>query len=232
MSASNGTTKARILVVDDHPVVRDGLIRMISQQSDLMCCAEAGTVAETQSAIARHKPDLVILDLRLKNGDGLELIKCLRTQIPHLRILVLSQYETPLYVERALRAGAMGYVTKQEPAEEVLKAIRIVLSGEVYLTRGMAGLFLHKLTGSSPAALCYGVEDLTDRELHVLLLLGNGMSTRDIAGELGISVKTVETYRENIKHTLELHNASELINFATRWAGEQVSVSPEMLAHH
>src|SRR5262245_16655587 len=114
--------KSSILIVDDHPMVRDGLNRLISKQRDLMCCGEAATAAETQAAVARHKPDLVILDLRLKGSDGLELIKSLRAQVPDLRILILSQYEAPLYVERALRAGALGYVVKEQAADEVLDA--------------------------------------------------------------------------------------------------------------
>jgi DNA-binding NarL/FixJ family response regulator len=170
------------------------------------------------------------MDLRLKNGDGLELIKSLKAQIPHLRILVLSQYEAPEYAERALRAGAMGYVMKQEPADEVLNAIRTVLAGEVYLTRGMAGVFLRKLMVMAPKAISQGVKDLTDRELHVLALLGTGLSTREIAAELKRSVKTVETHRENIKQALSLQNAAELIHYATEWANEQIFLTPKILA--
>src|SRR5262249_48885325 len=117
---------ARVLIVDDHPMVREGLVRLISRQNDLVCCGEAGTVQETLGAVASQKPDLVILDLRLKGGDGLELIKSLKSQFPDLRILILSQYEAPLYAERALRAGALGYVVKEQAAEEVLTAIQTV----------------------------------------------------------------------------------------------------------
>lgn len=131
--------RARILVVDDHPMLREGLIRLIEQQGDLMCCGEAGTVAETQAAVARHRPDLVILDLRLKDGDGLELIKSLKSQFPDLRIVILSQFEAALYAERALRAGAKGYVCKEEPAEELMAAIRSVLNGNLYVGRRLAG---------------------------------------------------------------------------------------------
>src|SRR6476660_3621459 len=137
-------TQARILVVDDHPMVRDGLVRLISQHGDLACCGEAGSVSEALTAVAAQKPDLVILDLRLKGGDGLDLIKTLLAQWPELRILILSQYEAPLYAERALRAGALGYVVKQQTSDEILAAIRTVLAGEVHLTRGMAALLLHK----------------------------------------------------------------------------------------
>jgi DNA-binding NarL/FixJ family response regulator len=219
------TSVARILVVDDHPMIREGLVRLISRQSDLACCGEAGTVAETLSGVAAQKPDLVILDLRLKGGDGLELIKSLKSQYPDLRILILSQYEAPLYAERALRAGALGYVVKEQAAEEVLTAVRTVLAGQVYLTRGMAALLLHKFVGVTGKSTQNGVQDLTDRELHVLHLLGAGLSTREIAAELKLSFKTIETHRENIKRKLGLPGAAALIHYATNWNRQQMSLS-------
>jgi DNA-binding NarL/FixJ family response regulator len=225
MTAS--TTVARILVVDDHPMIREGLVRLIGRQSDLTCCGEAGTVAETLSGVAAQKPDLVILDLRLKGGDGLELIKSLKSQYPDLRILILSQYEAPLYAERALRAGALGYVVKEQAAEEVLTAVRTVLAGQVYLTRGMAALLLHKFVGVTGKTAQNGVQDLTDRELHVLHLLGGGMSTREIATELKLSFKTIETHRENIKRKLGLPGAAALIHYATNWNRQQMSISQD-----
>jgi DNA-binding NarL/FixJ family response regulator len=170
-----------------------------------------------------------ISDLRLKEGDGLELIKFLKSEMPDLRILILSQYEAPLYAERALRAGALGYVMKDQAAEEVLNAIRSVLAGEVYLTRGLAGLLLHKFVGPKPKENRIGVEQLTDRELHVLQLLGAGLSTREIASELNLSFKTIETHRENIKRKLQFRGASELIHYAIQWAREQVSLPPQIL---
>jgi DNA-binding NarL/FixJ family response regulator len=225
---TNQGTKSSILVVDDHPMVRDGLSRLISRQDDLVCCGEAGTVAEAQAAVARLKPDLAILDLRLKGGDGLELIKSLKLQYPDLRMLVLSQYEAPLYMERALKAGAMGYVVKEQAAEEILKAIRTVLQNEIFLTRGMAALLLKKLIGPGPKLSKPGAEPLTDRELHVLQLLGTGLSTREISVELHVSFKTVESHRENIKRKLGLRSASALVHYATEWAREQVSVRPSI----
>jgi DNA-binding NarL/FixJ family response regulator len=221
--------KTRVLVVDDHPMVREGLLRLISQQSDLECCGEAGTVAETQTAVSKLKPDLVILDLRLKSGDGLELIKALKAQEPGVRILVLSQYDASLYAERAFRAGALGYVVKEQGAEEVLSAIRTVMAGEVYVTQGMAAVLLHKLVRSAPRASGTGIESLTDRELHVLELLGAGLSTRKIAAELNISFKTIETHRENIKRKLNLPGATELLHFAAQWGRTQASLRPEVL---
>jgi two-component system, NarL family, response regulator NreC len=214
--------KARVLVVDDHPMMRAGLIQLINQQIDLACCGEAGTAAEAQAAVGRLKPDVVILDLRLKGGDGLELIKSLVSQFAGLRILVLTQYDAPHYVERALRAGALGYVVKEEAAEAVLGAVRAVLAGEVYLTRALAGRVLHTFIGSLPGTPRAGVEQLTDRELHVLQLLGAGFSTRKIATELMLSFKTIETHRENIKRKLGLRGAAELVHFASEWAREGV----------
>jgi len=141
-----------------------------------------------------------------------------------LRILILTQYDAPLYAERALRAGALGYVVKDQAPDEVLNAIRTVLSGEVYLTRAVAGLLLHKLVGGTTKTSRTGVEKLTDRELHVLQLLGAGLSTREIADHLNLSFKTVETHRENIKSKLGLDGAAELIHFANEWAREQGSL--------
>lgn len=228
-TATSLARKARILVVDDHPMMRSGLIRLLDQQPDLVCCGEAGSVSEGHQAVGRLKPDLVILDLLLKGGDGLDLAKSLRAQFPAVRILILSQYEAPLYIERALRAGAMGYVVKDQAAEELLTAIRTVLGGEVYLTRAMASRLLHTFVGATTNAARSGISQLTDRELHVLQLLGAGMSTREIAQELKLSFKTVETHRENIKRKLNLRGAAELVHYANDWAREQVMVPPQMV---
>lgn len=219
-------TATRILVVDDHPMIRDGLIRLIGLQSDLICCGEAGSVAETQSIVAKQKPDLAILDLRLKNADGLELIKSLKAQFPELKILVLSQCDGAIYAERALRAGALGYLDKEQAADEVLNAIRTVLAGSVYLTRGLAAMLLHKFVGSHSQGHRSDASPLTDRELHVLELLGSGMSTRAIAVALNLSFKTIETHRENIKHKLGLQGAAALVRYASEWARQQAPANP------
>jgi DNA-binding NarL/FixJ family response regulator len=222
--SSAASSKARILVVDDHPMVRDGLVQLISQHPDMVCCGEADSVATAQSSVDSKMPDLVILDLRLKGGDGLELIKMLRSQHPKLKILILSQYEAPMYAERALRAGALGYLVKEQAAEEVLQAIRTVLAGEVYLTKSMAAVLLQKMVGLKADHTRNGVEHLTDRELHVLNMLGAGFSTREIANELKLSFKTVETHRENIKRKLGLKTASALIHYASQWGRQKASL--------
>jgi len=209
--------KARILLVDDHPLVLTGLAQVINSQADLTVCAEASTPAATLSAVAEHQPDLVVLDLRLKEGDGLELIKILKGQFPDLRILVLSQFDEAVYAERVLRAGAQGYLMKDQATGELLNAIRTVLDGEVYLNRTMASRLLQKRFTGQTRPRAGRVEKLSDRELEVLMLLGAGMSTRRIARQLGLSVKTIETYREHLKDKLNLPDATELVHFATNW---------------
>jgi DNA-binding NarL/FixJ family response regulator len=219
--------KARILIVDDHPMLRSGLLCLIDQQPDLVCCAEAADVAEVWKAMSTQKPDLVILDLRLKSSDGLELIKSLRAQYPAVRILVLTQHAATIYVERVLRAGAHGFVAKEEAAQVILQAIRTVLAGEVYLTRAMAGLFLGRMMGTGAVVTGEDCARLSDRELHVMQLLGAGLSTRQVAAHLNLSFKTIETHRENIKRKLGLRGAAELVHFATRWARENVALESQ-----
>ncbi len=214
-------TKARILLVDDHPLMLVGLAQVINAESDLISCGEALSAAATVSAVNEQQPDLVVLDLRLKDGDGLELIKSFRQQFPALRILVLSQFEESLYAERVMRAGAHGYLMKDQATSELIGAIRTVLKGEVYLSRSLANQLLQKSLLSQAVPRTAGLEQLTDRELQVLMLIGTGMSTRKIAQDLHLSIKTVETYREHLKHKLKLAGTTELIHFATHWVGQQ-----------
>ena len=209
--------KAQVLVADDHPLVRSGLTQVLNQQPDLACCGGAEGHAEVLAAIEQSNPDILVLDLRLKSGDGLEFIKSLKSRFPGLPVLVLSQFDESLYAERALRAGAMGYVMKEQASEEVLEAIRTVLAGRIYVTPAMNSRILHKMVVSQPFSGDESVERLSDRELHVLQLLGTGMSTRHIAEHMHLSIKTVETYRENLKHKLLLANAEELVFFARQW---------------
>src|ERR1043165_6185992 len=159
-------TTARIMIADDHPLVRDGVALLISSQPNLTCCGQAGTAAETRILAAKYQPDLIILDLRLKDGDGMELIKILKTDHPALRIMILSQHTGEFYVERALRAGAVGYVSKEHAAEELLKAIHAVLAGEIYLERGMAAMLLRRFVGTPSQTAPGSVEQLTDCEMH------------------------------------------------------------------
>ena len=211
---------SRILVVDDHPVVREGFATVIKRQRDLICCGGVGSVEETYEAVARLRPDLVLLDLWLGGADGLELIKSLKSQFPLLRILVISFCDEAIYAERALRAGARGFVSKEQPPKEILTAIRTVLANELYVSPTIAQVMLHKSAGFRRESRERGGGMMTDRELQILQLLGGGMSTREIGNELGVSFKTVETHRENLKHKLGLRNAVELVCYATEWVQE------------
>jgi len=214
---SKPSKKPRVLVADDHPLFREGLVQLINRETDLCCCGETDTVAATQTAVASLKPDLLVLDLRLKDGDGLELIKTLKSRFPKLAILVVSQHDETLYAERALRAGARGYVMKEEAAEEVRLAVRTLLKGDLFVSRKMSVLALHKLLNNVADSRGNYIERLTDRELQVFQLLGAGKGTADIAGELKLSPKTIETHRENIKHKLGLRNAVDLLCHAVHW---------------
>lgn len=206
------------MVADDHPIVRDGLVQLINQQTDLICCAEAATQTEVFTSVAAHSPELLVLDLRLKDGDGLELIKSLKSQRPDLPVLVLSQFDEELYAERALRAGAMGYVMKEQASKEVVLAMRTVLQGKIYVTPTMTARLLQKAIATRPAPIATPDSgNLTDRELQVLQFLGSGLGTRQIAHEMHLSIKTVETYREHLKHKLNLRNAEELVYYARNW---------------
>jgi DNA-binding NarL/FixJ family response regulator len=209
--------QASILVVDDHPLVREGLSQIIKRQSDLIWCGEADSARTALDAVAAQKPDLVLLDLRLRSGDGLELIKDLILQHPSLLILVVSQCDEMLYAERALRAGARGYVMKEQATVEVLTAIRRILAGELYVSSRIAALALHKMIETRPKVHGPSIKNLTDRELQVLQLLGAGVSTKKIAAKLNLSFKTVETHRENIKHKMGLSDAAELVRYAMSW---------------
>jgi DNA-binding NarL/FixJ family response regulator len=218
MTATRNTSlcRKRILIADDHPLVREGLAQLINRQPDLLCCGESDSVASTQEKTTTFAPDLLVLDLRLGTGDGLELVKSLRKRFSFLPILVISQHDETLFAERALHAGAQGYVMKEEATDQIINAIRTVLSGGIHLSRKMSVLLLNKQL--EPCANNPGgpdVRSLSDRELHIFQLIGAGLSTHRIAEDLRLSVKTVETHRENIKHKLNLTNAQELVRSAS-----------------
>ena len=216
--------KHRIFLVDDHPVTREGLARLINHEPDLEVCGQAGTAARALPAIEALQPDLVVVDVSLTAGaSGLELIKDLAVRNARQQMLALSTHDESLYAERALRAGAKGYVMKQEPTEEVMRAMREILRGEIYLSKAMNERMLRKLTGTQAAPLASEIERLSDRELEVYRLLGQGRGTRQIAGELHLSISTVETYRTHIKEKLRLHSSPELVRHAVEWVHSQAS---------
>lgn len=206
----------RIVIVDDHPMVRERLAEIINREADMKVCGEAEDRPNALEVIGRELPDLAIVDLTLKRSNGLDLIKDLRAMHPGLRILVVSMQEENLYAERVIRAGAHGYITKQEATRKILEAIRMVLAGKVYLSDALSADILSRMVGKSKAPGS-SFELLTDRELQVFDLVGQGFGTRQIAEQLGLDVKTVETYRARIKDKLELKDASELLRKAIAW---------------
>ena len=211
----------RILLVDDHPIVRQGLAQLINQEKDLEVCGEAVDRAEALAAIKQQPPSLAVVDLSLRSSDGLDLIKDIREQAPGLPVLVLSMHDESVYAERALRAGARGYIMKQEALEKVLQAIHRILAGDIYLSEKMQMRLLRAVTSVHGDAGASPVARLSDRELEVFQLTGQGLGTREIAGRLGLSIKTVESHYARIKQKLNLRNATEVLQSATLWvAGE------------
>jgi len=209
-----------ILIVDAHPIVREGLAARISRQADLKVCGEAEDVADAMECVKTANPDLVIVDLSLKSGQGIDLIKRIKARAPDTKMLVSSMYDESLYAERALRAGALGYVNKQEMSEKIIDAIRQVLDGKIYLSQNMTERLLHRAVGSAPQLVQSPIESLSNRELEIFKMIGQGLPTRQIAAELHLSIKTVETHRENIKGKLDIHNGAELSKRAVHWVME------------
>jgi DNA-binding NarL/FixJ family response regulator len=210
----------KILIVDDHPIVREGLAARIARQPDLTLCGEAEDVADAMELVKTTQPDVAIIDLSLKSGQGLDLIKRIHACSASTKTLVCSMYDESLYAERALRAGALGYVNKQEMSEKIIEAIRHVLEGKIYLSPRMTERLLERAVGSSPQLVQSPIETLSDRELEIFKMIGQGRTTRQIAGELHLSIKTVETHRENIKSKLNILNAAELSREAVQWVME------------
>lgn len=210
-------SSTRILIIDDHPLVRLSLKGVIERERDLVVCGEAEDREQALAAVAASKPNLAIIDLTLKNSDGMELIKDLRHRYPKVQILVLSMHDEDLHAERAIRAGARGYITKQEAATKILVAIRQILKGEIYWSEKAAARVASKSVGRSRPSTGFPLDCLTDRELQVFELIGAGRSTRQIAATLHIDVSTVETYRARIKEKLNLKDALDLLQYAIRW---------------
>lgn len=214
-------SKAKIFLVDDHPLVREWLTNLIHQQSDLSVCGEAESAPEALEAISRLKPEIAIVDISLKSGSGIELIKNLKTVQPRVAVIVLSMHEEDLYAERALRAGARGYIMKRETARKVIAAIRQVLEGKLYLSERLTAMFAAKFVDAGAATISPSITQLSDRELEVFQLLGQGYETRQIAESLNISMKTVQAFCARIKEKLNLSSATELLREAIRWHESQ-----------
>ena len=208
------STRKRILVVDDHPILREGLCQSVNREPDLTVCGEAENAHQALEAADKLKPDLALVDITMPGKDGLELIKDLQARQPGVAVLVLSMHDELLYAERVLRAGARGYIMKHERPEKLLQAIRQVLSGKVYVSEKMSARILDVFTGRRPVGGSMTLEKLTDREFEILHLLGHGKSSHEIAKELHLSAKTVDTHRSHLKEKIGLKSALELTRYA------------------
>jgi DNA-binding NarL/FixJ family response regulator len=218
-SAGTGREPIRIFIVDDHPLVRDGLKARVAQETGLEICGEADSAEAAIATWQGHRPNVLVIDLGLKDMHGLRLIECIRSRDPEIRILVLSAYSEALYGERALRSGADSYVSKQQPPESIIEAIRTTAAGRRYLSQELADRMVSLAVGVHRDG-SHALRELSRRELEVFELIGNGKSTRDIAAQLGVSVHTVETHREKLRVKLALDNGRELVQAAVRWVIE------------
>ncbi len=218
-TAMSGPRKYRVLIVDDHPIVRRGLADLIGARPELEVCGEAEAIPEALRLVEATHPDLVVVDLTLKGGHGLELIEEIRARNDRVKMLVSSMHDESLFAERALRAGAAGYISKQEPPERFIEALHKVLRGEISLSPRMANRLLHRVA-SGEALDKNPIEGLSDREIQVFEMIGQGQTTKQIAQSLQLSHKTIEAHREKIKAKLNLKNSSELSRHATQWVLE------------
>jgi DNA-binding NarL/FixJ family response regulator len=213
-SSAPAAAKKKVLLVDDHPLVREGLGRLINDQPDLMVAGEADGPARALELLKQTQPDLVALDLSLAGGDGLDLCKQLHELYPDLPVLIISMHDESLYAERALRAGAAGYVMKQAPQEQVMAAIRQTITGETWLSEKMSAKLLRAMRGARDETNVSPLERLTDRELEIFRMIGQGMSVKAIADALFLSPKTIEAHKEHIKQKLKLETSNDLLQYA------------------
>ncbi len=207
----------RIFIVDDHPVTRSGISALIAQQTSLCVCGESDSAPRAMDLIPKFNPELAIIDISLKTTSGIELIKNLHAVAPNLKVLVLSMHDENLYAERALRAGARGYVMKDQAHDTLITAVRRVLEGELYLSEKMKERMLHRFVSNKSEELTFSIDSLSDREMEVLVHIGNGYSTRQIATKLNLSVKTIDSYREHLKIKLRLAKGADLVRHAIQW---------------
>jgi DNA-binding NarL/FixJ family response regulator len=219
---NNLQPKNKVLIVDDHPIIRQGLKELIDQEPDLAVCGEADNALDALKAVKTLQPDIAIVDISLnKDMSGLELLKDFKIRFPHLPALVLSMHDESIFAERVLRAGARGYVMKEEATERVLVAIRRILGGDIYLNERVSSKILNKIAGVKTEGKASGIESLSDRELEVFELIGLGLSTREIADKLFLSGKTIEAHRTHIREKLGLKNAAELLQHAIQWTRKE-----------
>jgi DNA-binding NarL/FixJ family response regulator len=222
-ASRSGPTEKRVFVVDDHPMMRDGMARLIDSEPGLRCCGGAKSAEEAIDEIGRCQPDIVITDITLPHRSGIELIKDLKAMYPEIRVVVYSMHDEMLYAERALQAGAQGYLMKEAGSEKMLEVIRSALAGETYVSPRITAKILKRFSGHAAHGSSSPVEKLTDREFEVYQLIGKGKTTKDIAEHLRISPKTVAVHREHIKEKLAIKTAAELTHQAIRWEEAQAS---------
>jgi len=210
------SSKTRVLLVDDHPLLRRGLAQLVNQEKDMSVVGEAEDVVSALKLVEDHKPDVAVVDLSLKDSNGMDLIKDIRLRAPNTLVLVLSMHDESFYAERVLRAGARGYITKGENSAKVIEGIRDVMRGKVFVNESISSRMLSKFVGDRTGV--GGIESLSDREFEIIAMIGRGMQTREIAKKLHLSVKTIDAHRDNIKRKLNLPDASELLKYAIKWA--------------
>lgn len=215
--------KVQVYVVDDHPLVRQGLGQVINAEADMTVCGESDDAAKALHGITVKNPDLVIVDISLRGNNGLELIKNIKAIRHNIPVLVFSMHDETVYAQRALRAGARAYVMKQESADKIITAIRRIMNGDIYVSNRVADQVLHQLVSGGGDTSTSPVDRLSDRELEVIQLIGRGLSTREIASTLNLSVKTIESHRAHIKEKLNLRNATELVQFSVQWVEQENS---------
>jgi DNA-binding NarL/FixJ family response regulator len=211
----------RILLVDDHPLLRRGLRALLEQQGRFEVCAEADSAPLALEMVRKHKPDLTIVDISLKSTNGIELTKGLKVEAPGMPVLVMSMHDEELYAERALRAGAVGYLMKHEATDKIISALDRILAGEIYVSDKLKEKMLHRFVNHNTDKVVSVIDTLSDREMEVLQLLGNGFGTRAIAGQLKLSVKTIDSYREHLKVKLGLKSGADLVRYAIQWMKSQ-----------
>jgi DNA-binding NarL/FixJ family response regulator len=211
------TKKIRVLIVDDHPIIRHGLSQLINQETDMAICGEAEDGTDIIQIIEQTGPDVLLLDISLKSCNGIDLLPDIRARFPGLPVLMLTMHDETRYAERSLRAGAHGYIIKKDPPESVIQAVRQVLAGEIYLSRSMTSKMLKKVAAGDEARRTSPAEVLSAREREIFALIGEGKGTREVAELLNLSIKTVDAHRANIKKKLELKSAPELVQTAIKW---------------
>jgi len=216
-TAQSVPVKRRIFLVDDHPITRQGVAVLINQEPDLEVCGEADSAPRAFELLQKTKADLVVVDISLKTISGIELTKNIKAGFPDLPVLIMSMHDESLYAERALRAGAKGYVMKQEASDNIRTAIRHILAGELYLSEKMKEKMLHRLVRNRKDEAVFAIDTLSDREMEVFQLIGNGFGTRQIAAKLNLSVKTIDTYREHLKLKLRIERGADLVCHAIQW---------------